>query len=118
MNRHEVLGAAKAQVRALQAASYRPPAERPIRAAGREAIANFHAAMENMHAGGYISDYDRTIGLALANAMCGGDVDTGTEVAEEWFLREERLHFCKLLRNTKTHARVTHMLKNGKPLRN
>jgi 3-hydroxyacyl-CoA dehydrogenase len=118
MNRHEVLGAAKAQVRALQAASYRPPAERPIRAAGREAIANFHAAMENMHAGGYISDYDRTIGLALANAMCGGDVDAGTEVAEEWFLREERRHFCKLLRNTKTHARVTHMLKNGKPLRN
>jgi len=118
MNRHEVLGAAKAQVRALQAAGYRPAAERPIRAAGREAIANFHAAMENMHAGGYISDYDLTIGLALAHAMCGGEVDAGTEVGEAWFLQEERKHFCKLLRNTKTHARVTHMLKNGKPLRN
>ena len=118
MNRHEVLGAAKAQVRALQAASYRPSPERPIRAAGREAIANFHAAMENMHAGGYISDYDMTIGLALAHAMCGGEVDAGTEVPEAWFLQEERKHFCKLLRNTKTHARVTHMLKNGKPLRN
>ena len=118
MNRHEVLGAAKAQVRALQAANYRPAAERPIRAAGREAIANFHAGMENMHAGGYISDYDMTIGLALAHAMCGGDVDAGTEVPEAWFLQEERKYFCKLLRNTKTHARVTHMLKNGKPLRN
>jgi len=58
------------------------------------------------------------IGLALAHAMCGGDVDAGTEVPEAWFLQEERKYFCKLLRNTKTHARVTHMLKNGKPLRN
>ncbi|APZ42189.1 3-hydroxyacyl-CoA dehydrogenase/enoyl-CoA hydratase family protein [Acidihalobacter ferrooxydans] len=118
MNREEVLGAAKAQVHALQAASYRAPAERPIRAAGREAVANFHAAMANMHAGGYISDYDMTIGLGVANALCGGDVDAGTELPEDWYLREERKHFCQLIRSPKTHARVAHMLKNGKPLRN
>ncbi|MEW8027207.1 MAG: 3-hydroxyacyl-CoA dehydrogenase/enoyl-CoA hydratase family protein [Candidatus Thiodiazotropha sp.] len=118
MNRHEVLHAAIAQVRALGAANYRPPIETPIRAGGRAAIANFKAAMTNMHAGGYISDYDMKIGTLVANALCGGPVDTGTELPENWYLQYEREGFRSLLKSPKTHARVKHMLDTGKPLRN
>ncbi|MES9946649.1 MAG: 3-hydroxyacyl-CoA dehydrogenase/enoyl-CoA hydratase family protein [Candidatus Thiodiazotropha sp.] len=118
MNRHEVLHAAIAQVRALSAANYRPPIEEPIRAGGRAAIANFKAAMTNMHAGGFISDYDMKIGNFVANALCGGPVDAGTELPESWYLQYEREGFRSLLKSTKTHARVKHMLDTGKPLRN
>jgi 3-hydroxyacyl-CoA dehydrogenase len=118
MNRHEVLHAAIAQVRALSAANYRPPMETPIRAGGRAAIANFKAAMTNMHAGGYISDYDMKIGNFITDALCGGPVDAGTELPESWYLRYEREGFRSLLKSPKTHARVKHMLDTGKPLRN
>jgi 3-hydroxyacyl-CoA dehydrogenase len=118
MNRHEVLHAAIAQVRALRAANYRPPIEAPIRAGGRAAIANFKAAMTNLHAGGFISDYDMKIGNFVADALCGGAVDAGTELPESWYLRYEREGFRSLLKNPKTHARVKHMLDTGKPLRN
>lgn len=118
MNKNEVLHTAIAQVRALDAANYRPQPEQTIRAGGRAAIANIKAAMVNMHAGEFISDYDMKIGEYVANALCGGDVDEGTELTEEWFLRYEREGFRKLLKNTKTHMRVKHMLDTGKPLRN
>jgi 3-hydroxyacyl-CoA dehydrogenase len=118
MNSHEVLHAALAQVRALNAAGYRPPIEMPIRAGGREAIANFKGAMTNMHAGGFISDYDMKIGNHVANALCGGPVDAGSELDESWYLRYEREGFRSLLKSPKTHARVKHMLDTGKPLRN
>ncbi|MES9948440.1 MAG: 3-hydroxyacyl-CoA dehydrogenase/enoyl-CoA hydratase family protein [Candidatus Thiodiazotropha sp.] len=118
MNRHEVLHAAIAQVRALSAANYRPAIESPIRAGGRAAIANFKAAMTNMHAGGFISDYDMKIGTLVAHALCGGPVDAGTELPESWYLRYEREGFRALLKSPKTHARVKHMLDTGKPLRN
>jgi len=118
MNKNEVLHTAIAQVRALDAANYRPQPEQTIRAGGRAAIANIKAAMVNMHAGEFISDYDMKIGEFVANALCGGDVDEGTELTEEWFLRYEREGFRKLLKNTKTHMRVKHMLDTGKPLRN
>ena len=94
------------------------PIELPIRAGGREAIANFRGAMTNMHAGGFISDYDMKIGNHVANALCGGPVDAGTELDEAWYLRYERKGFRSLIKSPKTHARVKHMLDTGKPLRN
>ena len=50
--------------------------------------------------------------------MCGGDVETGSLVDEQWFLDLERQHFMELLATEKTQARIEYMLKNGKPLRN
>ena len=118
MNKDEVLSTAIAQVRALDAANYRPQPEQTIRAGGRAAIANIKAAMVNMHAGQFISDYDMKIGNYVAEALCGGDVDEGTELPESWYLQREREGFRSLLKNPKTHMRVKHMLDTGKPLRN
>ena len=50
--------------------------------------------------------------------LCGGDVEPGTPVTEEWFLDLERQAFMELIATEKTQARIEHMLKTGKPLRN
>jgi 3-hydroxyacyl-CoA dehydrogenase len=119
MNRFELLGIAKAELRALAAAGYRPPLRpRAIPAAGRSAIATIRAFMENMLAGGYISEHDYLIGCKVATVMCGGDVEGGSLVDEQWFLDLEREHFMELIATQKTQDRIEHTLKTGKPLRN
>ncbi len=119
MNRFELLNIAKAELRALAAAGYRPPLKpRAIPVAGRSAISTIRAFMENMLAGGYISEHDYLIGCKVATVMCGGDIEGGSLVDEQWFLDLERQHFMELMATQKTQERIEHMLKTGKPLRN
>jgi 3-hydroxyacyl-CoA dehydrogenase len=119
LNRFELLHIAKQEALALNASAYRPPLPaRQIPVVGRAGIANFKAAMVNMLEGGFISEHDYTIGCAVAETMCGGDVEAGSLVDEQWLLDLERHHFMRLLATDKTQARIEYMLKNGKPLRN
>jgi len=119
MNRFELLYVAKAELNAMAEAGYRPPLRaRNIPAAGRTAIATFKMAMANMLAGRHISEHDFLIGSKVAYVLCGGDVEPGTPVTEEWFLDLERQAFMELIATEKTQARIEHMLKTGKPLRN
>src|SRR4051812_276734 len=119
MNRFEVLYVAKAELDAMAEAGYRPPLRtRNIPAAGRSAIATFKMAMTNMQAGHYISAHDFLIGSKIAYVMCGGDVEPGTLLTEDWYLDLERQAFMELIATEKTQARIEHMLKTGKPLRN
>ena len=119
MNRFELLHAAKAELNAMAEAGYRPPLRaRNIPAAGRTAIATFKMAMANMLAGRHISEHDFLIGSKVAYVLCGGDVEPGTPVTEDWFLDLERQAFMELIATEKTQARIEHMLKTGKPLRN
>ncbi|MBI3044600.1 MAG: 3-hydroxyacyl-CoA dehydrogenase/enoyl-CoA hydratase family protein [Betaproteobacteria bacterium] len=118
MNRFELLEIAKAELRAL-AAGYRPPLRQvAIPAAGRSAIATIRAFMENLLAGGHISEHDYLIGHMVATVMCGGEIEGGSLVDEQWFLDLERKHFMELIATEKTQARIEHTLKTGKPLRN
>ncbi len=119
MNRFELLEIAKAEVRTMAAAGYRPPLRaKAIPVLGRSGIATIRAFMENMRAGGHISDHDYLIGTKVATVMCGGDIEGGSLVDEQWFLDLERQHFMELIATEKTQARIEHMLKTGKPLRN
>ncbi len=119
MNRFELLEIAKAELRALAAAGYRPPLRATaIPVAGRSAIATIKAFMVNLLEGGHISEHDYLIGQKVATVMCGGDVEAGSLVDEQWFLDLERQHFMELIATEKTQARIEHMLKTGKPLRN
>ena len=119
MNRFELLEVAKAQVRALAAAGYRPPLKQAaIPVAGRSAIATIKAFMVNLREGGHISEHDYLIGEKVATVMCGGDVEAGSRVDEQWFLDLEVKHFMELIATEKTQARIEHTLKTGKPLRN
>jgi 3-hydroxyacyl-CoA dehydrogenase len=81
-------------------------------------VATLEAAMVNMREGGLISDHDYLIGRKVALALCGGDVDPGTLVDEEWLLVQERKAFVELAQMPKTQERIVHMLQTGKPLRN
>jgi 3-hydroxyacyl-CoA dehydrogenase len=119
MNRFELLEVAKTEVRSLAAAGYRPPL-RPagIPVLGRSGIATIKAFMVNLLEGGHISQHDYLIGSKIASVMCGGDVDGGSLVDEQWLLDMERSHFMELIATEKTQARIEHMLKTGKPLRN
>ena len=119
MNRFELLHVAQQEARALTATSYCPPLhQRQIAVAGRTGIATLTAAMINMHEGGFISDHDYEIGCRVAAVMCGGEVNAGTLVDEQWLLDLERHHFLALLATGKTQDRIEHMLKHGKALRN
>jgi 3-hydroxyacyl-CoA dehydrogenase len=119
MNRYELLHIAKAQARALAEAGYRPPLrQNAIPIAGRNAIGTIKAFMVNMREGGHISKHDYLIGSKVATVMCGGEVEGSSEVDEDWLLDLERRHFMELLATAETQARIEHMLKTGKPLRN
>jgi 3-hydroxyacyl-CoA dehydrogenase len=119
MNRFELLHVAKEEAKALNATAYRPPLhQHQIAVAGRTGIATLKAAMLNMREGGFISEHDHNIGCRVAETICGGDVDAGSLVDEQWLLDLERKNFMELLATEKTQARIEHMLKHSKPLRN
>ena len=118
-NAYELLHIAKAEARGLADTGYRPPLPaRRIRVAGDVGIATFKMLLVNMLEGRFISQYDYEIASRIATVLCGGEVDRGAVVDEEWLLRLERQHFVELAQQEKTQARIAHMLKTGKPLRN
>jgi 3-hydroxyacyl-CoA dehydrogenase len=118
LNPGELLYVALQQARALAESAYRPPLRRPHAVAGRTGIANLETMMVNMKAGGFISEHDFEIGQRIATALCGGDIEPGSEVSESWLLGLERRAFIDLARTELSQARIAHMLKTGKPLRN
>jgi 3-hydroxyacyl-CoA dehydrogenase len=114
----ELLHVAIAQVQALAAAGYRPPPRRLFPVAGRSALATIRGQLVNMRDGGFISAHDFHIGMCIAEVVCGGDVDAGSMVSEEYLMALERKHFCALLDHPKTQERIMGMLQTGKPVRN
>jgi hypothetical protein len=54
----------------------------------------------------------------IAEIVCGGDVDAGSLVTEDYLMALERRHFCSLLEHPKTQERIMGMLSTGKPVRN
>ncbi len=118
MNRNEVLYVAVRQAVALAEAGWHAPLPKRFPVAGRDGLATLKAQLVNMHVGGYISDYDFFVAEKVASVMCGGDVDPGSLVDEEWMLTREREAFCALLVQPKTQERIAGILKTGKPVRN
>ncbi len=118
-NAHEVLHVARTQARALADAGYRPPLPaRAIPVVGKTGIATLTMLLVNMRDGGYISAYDFEIGRRIARVLCGGEIESGSVVDEQWLLDVERREFMALLRDARTQARIAHTLATGKPLRN
>ena len=119
MNPYELLYVAKAQAKALAEAGYRPPlSPRNVPVAGKTGLATLQMLLVNMREGGFISGYDFEVGLKVARVLCGGELEPGSLVDENWFIELERREFMNLLRQDKTQARIAHTLATGKPLRN
>ena len=118
-NAYELLHIARQEASALAETGYRPPLPaRRIQVAGDVGIATFKMMLVNMLEGRFISPYDYEIAVRIATVLCGGEIDRGSLVDEDWLLKLERRHFVELAQQEKTQARIAHMLKTGKPLRN
>ncbi len=118
MDIDKLIGDAKQKVLGL-AVNYRPKLPRKdIAAPGRGIAASIKSQLWNMKMGDFITEYEYEMATIIAQVICGGDVNPGTIVSEEYLLQLERENFLKLCGNKKTAERVQHMLKTGKPLRN
>lgn len=118
MDIDNLIGDAKQKVLGL-AVNYRP--KRPVEnipAPGRGIAAAIKSQLWNMQMGNFITEYEAEMGAIIAQVMCGGDVNPGTLITEDYLLQLERENFLKLIGNKKTVERIQHMLKTGKPLRN
>jgi 3-hydroxyacyl-CoA dehydrogenase len=117
-HKDELLHVATQQAKAMYEGGYRAPAKSIFPVAGRNAIATIKAQLVNMRDGGFISAHDFHISSLIADVVCGGDVDAGSLVSEEYLMALERKHFCALLDHPKTQERIMGMLQTGKPVRN
>jgi hypothetical protein len=93
-------------------AGYRPKLPpRQIPVAGDVGIATFKMMLVNMLEGRFISEHDMEVSTRIATVMCGGNVDRGSLVDEEWLLALEREHFVALALMPKTQERIAYTLK-------
>ncbi|MGA8053440.1 MAG: 3-hydroxyacyl-CoA dehydrogenase NAD-binding domain-containing protein [Burkholderiales bacterium] len=118
-NARELLYVAIKQARALSEAGYHPPRlPREIKVVGRPGHATLRMDLVNLREGGFMSAHDYVVSDAAATVLCGGDVDPGTLVDEDWLLALERQQFVALAKTELTQQRMAYMLETGKPLRN
>jgi len=118
-NAYELLYVAKKIALSLAESGYRPPMPaRAIPVAGDTGTATFQASLANLKEGYFASPHDIDIATRIADALCGGKIERGSLVDEEWLLALERKHFVELAKTEKTQARIAHTMTTGKPLRN
>ncbi|MBK6296377.1 MAG: 3-hydroxyacyl-CoA dehydrogenase/enoyl-CoA hydratase family protein [Rhodoferax sp.] len=117
-HKDELLFVAINEAKAMFDSGYRAPHKRLIPVAGRSGVATIKGSLVNMRDGGFISAHDFHIAGLIANVVCGGDVDAGSLVTEEYLMTLERQAFCSLLTNPKTQERIMGMMSTGKPVRN
>ncbi|MDY0164740.1 3-hydroxyacyl-CoA dehydrogenase/enoyl-CoA hydratase family protein [Desulfobotulus sp.] len=118
MNRDLLIGEAKKEVLTMVSSGYKAPQQKKVRVVGVEGQGMVTAELYNMQNGGFLSEYDAFLAKRIAFVISGGNVRVGTEVSEESILRLEREAFVDFCKEEKTIARIDHMLKTGKPLRN
>ena len=117
-HKDELLFVAITQARAMADSGWRAPLRAPFPVAGRSALATLRGQLANMRDGGFISAHDQHIATKIAEVVCGGDVDAGSLVTEEYLMAMERQRFCALLDHPKSQERIMGMLTTGKPVRN
>ncbi|MBS1871862.1 MAG: 3-hydroxyacyl-CoA dehydrogenase/enoyl-CoA hydratase family protein [Acidobacteria bacterium] len=118
MNPERLIGDAKDLALSL-ATDYVPGVPRTdIKVGGDSVLAMLKVGAWTAHQGGYISDHDLLIANKLAYILSGGNLTGEHQVSEQYLLDLEREAFLSLCGHPKTMARMQHMLKTGKPLRN
>jgi 3-hydroxyacyl-CoA dehydrogenase len=117
-HKDELLFVAIAQVKAMAASNWRAPIKSLFSVAGRSGIATIKAQLVGMRDGQFISAHDFHIASLIADVVCGGEVEGGSLVSEEYLMALERKHFCSLLEHPKSQERIMGLLQTGKPVRN
>ena len=117
-NRDNLIGEAKKEVLKMVDDGYAPPRKEPLIVIGDAGQGMVAVEIFNMLNGKFMSEYDAFLAKRIAFVMSGGEVRTGTAVDEDTILKLEREAFVDFCKEEKTLARIDHMLKTGKPLRN
>ncbi len=117
MNKDRLLADAKAKALKL-AQDYTPPKPASYRLPGASAKAAMYMAINNFKQAGKITDYDVEISQQLADVLSGGLCDIIDPLSEDDLLNLELNAFLYLVRQPGTLARLEHLFKTGKPLRN
>jgi 3-hydroxyacyl-CoA dehydrogenase len=117
-NRDNLIGEAKKEVLKMVDDGYVPPVKQPLIVMGDAGQGMVNAEIFNMLNGKFLSDYDAFLAKRIAFVMSGGEVKVGSAVDEDTILKLERDAFVDFCKEEKTIARIDHMLKTGKPLRN
>lgn len=118
MNRDLLITVAKGEAIALLKAGYQPPAKTEIMVLGQTALSVMKVMLYIMHESKFVTDYDRVVVERLAYVLAGGDLSEPQNVPEDFVLKLEREAILECLKDERTQARMEHMLKTGKPLRN
>ncbi|WP_022834682.1 3-hydroxyacyl-CoA dehydrogenase/enoyl-CoA hydratase family protein [Salisaeta longa] len=119
MNADRRLHVAKQEVLRLSEEGYLPPpVQNKVKVLGEKTLAAFKVALRQYREGNYISAYDEFLATKLGYVLTGGDLSAPQEVHEDYLIELEREVFLSLLGEEKTQARVEHILKHNKPLRN
>ncbi len=117
-NRDNLIGEAKKEVLKMVDDGYVPPVREPLIVMGNGGQGMVNAELYNMLNGKFMSEHDAFLAKRIAFVMSGGDVKTGSEIDEDVILKLERDAFVDFCKEDLTVARIDHMLKTGKPLRN
>jgi hypothetical protein len=97
---------------------YMPPKSSSYQLPGSSARAAMDIAINNLKMAGKITDYDVEISQQLAEVLSGGQCDITEPLTEDGLLNLELNAFLHLVQQPGTLARLEHLLKTGKPLRN
>ncbi|MFA5041237.1 MAG: 3-hydroxyacyl-CoA dehydrogenase/enoyl-CoA hydratase family protein [Bdellovibrionales bacterium] len=117
MNRDRLLFDAKQRLLKM-AENYTPPEPLKLNLPGLAGCKALHKIIEDKRAEGKILPHDVVVQKSLATVLCGGEGDADAIVTEAQLLELENREFMKLGRLPETIARIEHMLKTGKALRN
>jgi len=117
MNKNRLLADAKALALSL-CKNYTAPQPCVYPMPGKTAKILLSMGIKAFHLLGKATDYDVEVSEKLAFVLSGGDCDITSPLTEEDMLGLELKAFVALVKQPGTLARLDHMLKTGKPLRN
>ena len=118
-NPDRLIADAKQEALALVRGGYQPP--RPpedIPVFGEPVFSALKLGLYLMRRAEFITEYDVVVGTKLAGVLSGGPLSGKQAVNEQYLLDLEREAFLSLCGEPRTAARIQHMLKTGKSLRN
>ncbi len=117
MNKDRLLADAKTKALALSQ-NYTPPQPYQYPLPGFTAKVLMDMGIKAFRLLGKATEYDVVVSGQLAHVLSGGDCDMTVPLTEDDILALELEAFVALVKQPGTLARLDHMLKTGKPLRN
>ena len=105
-HKDELLTVALAQAKAMADSGWRAPHKKLIPVAGRNGIATIKASLVGLRDGGFASAHDFHIASLIADVVCGGDVNAGSLVTEDYLMTSSASTSarCSITRNRKSES--------------